>query len=197
MNSAITFPPVRPVLKLTRPSNSTPPTVSEEKWAASLAEERCRLHEDQEALRARETNLREYEARLRILQAEIEGAGAAPAARRTVAPFVRPSSRMPFESDAALQAAWEKLHRARELLEAEQVHLRDERIVLHDQQDDLKRRIEAVARREQRVAEREELLAEATSAMAQPVAGEHTMSAVARLTHMPFAVARSVFGGKK
>ena len=49
-----------------------------------------------------------------------------------------------------VQAAWEKLHRARELLEAEQNHLRDERTVLFDQQHDLKRRADAVATREAR-----------------------------------------------
>ena len=105
MNSAITFPPARPVLKLARSHSSDP---SDEKWAATLAEERCRLSEDQEALRTRETNLREYETRLRVLQAEIEAGAAIMTApvRGTVTPFLRPSSKTPFESEGALQAAW-------------------------------------------------------------------------------------------
>jgi hypothetical protein len=37
----------------------------------------------------------------------------------------------------------------------------------------------------------------AAAPVAQPIASEHTMSAVARLTTAPFAMARSVFGGKK
>lgn len=201
MNSTVTFPPVRPALKLSRPSPAAPAHQSEEKWAATLAEERRRLHEDQEALRVREINLREYEARLRVLQAEIEtgNAGGGRSGRATATPFVRPSSRTPFESDTALQAAWEKLHRARELLEAEQSHQRDERIVMMDQANQLQRREDAVAERESRVAERERLIAQAMSVQpqAQPVASEHTMSAVARLTVAPFAMARSVFGGKK
>jgi hypothetical protein len=201
MNSTINFPQTRPPLKLARSSTIAPTRGSEEKWAASLAEERRRLHEDQESLRVREMNLKEYEARLRVLQAEIEAGGGSGArvGRGTVTPFVRPSSRTPFEQDAALQAAWEKLHRARELLEAEQNHQRDERIVMLDQANNLKARKDLVAERETRVAERERLLAEAlgAAASAQPVAGEHTISAVARLTSAPFAIARSVFGGKK
>lgn len=199
MNSAITFPPVRPALRLTRSSASSAP--SEEKWSATLAEERRRLHEDHEALRLREANLREYENRLRALQAEIEagGAGAIAPARGSVAPFARPSSRPPFESDVALQTAWEKLHRARELLEAEQNHLRDERIVLMDQQNDLQRRTEAVAVREAKVTEREQLLAAAAAPvlLSEPVASEPKESTVTRITRAPFDMARSVFGGKK
>ncbi|MBI5771458.1 MAG: hypothetical protein HZA93_27030 [Verrucomicrobia bacterium] len=201
MNSTTIFPPTRPALKLPRSSSNAPAHGSEEKWAATLAEERRRLHEDQEALRVREINLREYEARLRMLQAEIEAGGASNArtARGTVTPFVRPASRTPFESDAALHAAWEKLHRARELLASEQNHQRDERIGMRDQANNLKIREDRMAEREARVSERERLLAEAINATpaAQPVAAEHTMSAVARLTSAPFAMARSVFGGKK
>src|SRR3954462_7994759 len=110
MNSTITFPPAEPTLKLARPA---------EKWAATLAEERLRLQEDQEILRAREQNLREYESRLRLLQAEIEAGRVAVAnqvspSSRSAAPMgTRPATSAPFHSDPALHAAWEKLHRAR------------------------------------------------------------------------------------
>jgi hypothetical protein len=198
MNSPITFPPAAPALKLVRPTA--------EKWAATLAEERRRLQDDHEVLREREENLREYEARLRALQAEIEAsraavvatpAAAAPVAvpaRPTPSPFGRPSSLTPFGDEIALQAAWEKLHRARELLEVEQTHLRDDRVVIHDQMETFKRREEELAEREAALAEREALIAAATP---QPVASEHTMSAMTRLTTAPFTMARSVFGGKK
>lgn len=187
MNSPITFPPAAPALKLTR--------APAEKWAATLTEERRRLQEDQEALREREANLRDYETRLRALQAEIESGRPAsvPSARVTSSPFTRPSSKAPFADDVALQVAWEKLHRARELLEAEQRHMSQERVTLRDQQKELKQQVEAVAIREARVAAREEELA----ALVQPVAAEHTMSAMTRLTRGPFDMARSVFGGKK
>jgi septal ring factor EnvC (AmiA/AmiB activator) len=188
MNSTITFPPAAPALKLTR--------APAEKWAASLAEERRRLQEDQEALRERETNLRDYEARLRALQSEIE-AGRIGTARPTATPFLRPSSRTPFADDPALQAAWDKLHRAREILEAEQSHMRDERIVHQDREATLKQREDEVAAREAAVAQREELLVAADGGFGEPVGSEHTMSAMTRLTCSPFRIARSVFGGRK
>ncbi len=198
MNTIITFPPAAPTLKLASRSATNP---SSEKWAATLAEERRRLQEDQEALREREANLRDYESRLRSLQAEIEaGRGAPPVTttRNTAAPFLRPTSKAPFADDAALQVAWEKLHRARELFEAEHSHLRDERIVVNDQLAAVKAREEALAAREAAVAAREQLIA-ATNTCAvsgEPVASEHTMSAMTRLTRAPFTMARSVFGKK-
>ena len=190
MNSPITFPPPAPVLKLARPSA--------EKWAATLAEERRRLQEDHDALRDREANLRDYEARLRDLQAEIEASrpgmmppSASSATRPVGFPTPRPSSRTPFTEDPAWHQAWEKLHRARELMEVEQAHLRDERIVFHDQNEEMKRREFLVAGREVQVAEREALVA-----AAEPRACEHPMSAMTRLTTAPFKMARSVFRGK-
>lgn len=192
MNSPITFPPAAPVLKLTR--------APAEKWAATLTEERRRLQEDQDALREREANLRDYEARLRALQAEIEagrGAAPAPATRVTNAPFVRPSSLAAAMDDTALQVAWEKLHRAREILEAEQRHMSEERVTLRDQQAEVKRQTAALAAREASVAEREALLVAAHHDAGEPIAAEHTMSAMTRLTRGPFDMARAVFGGKK
>lgn len=200
MNTMITFPPAAPTLKLaSRNTTTNPPS---EKWAATLAEERHRLLEDQEALREREANLREYEARLRALQAEIEaGRGAPPVTTTgsTAAPFRRPSSRAPFADDQALQVAWEKLHRAREIFEAEQSHLRDDRLVLNDRQAEVKRREDAVVAREAQVAAREQLVAEADARpnAREPIAAEHTMSAMTRLTRAPFDMARTVFGSKK
>ncbi len=198
MNTLITFPARPPALKLTRSVTAVP--AAEEKWVVALAEERRRLAEDHDALRVREENLRDYESRLRALQAEIEvGRTTAVASGRSQTPFVRPTSKAPFESEAALQGAWEKFHRARELLEAEQTHLRDERISTQESEKEIKRREKAVTEREARVAAQERLLAEAdeASAAAQPVAAEHTMSAVTRLTRAPFDMARSMFGGRK
>jgi hypothetical protein len=197
MDSIITFPPPEPSLKLARPSA--------EKWAATLAEERLRFQEDQEALREREENLREYETRLRMLQVEIEagrnvatnqGSQAPVASRSTPPMFQRPSSRAPFTEDPALQAAWEKLHRAREIFEAEQKNLRDDRISIREMELMVKRREQDVAEREARLAEREALVTAATPAS---VAAQdpHHVSAVSRITRAPFDMARSVFGGRK
>src|SRR3954462_5598190 len=155
MNSTITFPSPEPTLKLPRAA---------EKWAATLAEERRRLQEDHEALRSREENLREYETRLRALQAEIEAGRAAAVAaapapapapvRVTQVPFHRTPSGTPFADEAALHAAWEKLHRARELFEAEQTHMREDRILIHDKMETIKRRETELSEREARLAER-------------------------------------------
>lgn len=196
MNPTITFPSQGPELKLARPSA--------EKWAATLAEERRRLQEDQEALRERENNLREYEARLRALQADIESARLATPAHPAIASgsrsptghFQRPSSRAPFVDDAALQAAWEKLHRAHELFEAEQAHLRDDRIAVREQEAAVKRREEAIAARELRLAEREALVAAALPAAIPVQAQPASDSAVSKFTRGPFNLARSVFGKK-
>lgn len=183
------------MLKLSRPSA--------EKWAMTLAEERRKLQEDHDALREREANLRDYETRLRAMQTEIEAnraGAAAPVARSTratVTPFQRPSSRTPFTDDPALHTAWEKLHRARELLEVEQVHLRDERVTMHEQVEMLKRREAQFSAHEMQLAQREAALTAATNPEPEPIAGEHTMSAMTRLTTAPFKMARSVFRGKK
>jgi predicted transcriptional regulator len=206
MNPIITFPhSVEPSLRL--------PRVSAEKWAETLAEERRRLQEDHEALREREVNLREYEARLRALQAEIDANRTAPAPRAQALGYsytpaaastsTRPTSKTPFHDDAALQTAWDKLHRAREILEAEQNHLRDERIMLREQVAAVKAREQAVSEREAKLAEREALMTEVASMQEvhhEPVAPEHaanTMSAVTKLTLAPFNMARSMFGAKK
>jgi hypothetical protein len=193
----ITFPPPEPELKLARPSA--------EKWAATLAEERLRLQEDQDTLREREKNLREYEARLRALQADIESVRGAPAVASTPAAtashrstpplFHRPTSRAPFSEDPALQAAWEKLHRARGILEAEQKNLRDERIAIREQETTVKRREEELTLREARLAEREALVAAAMPPPPNP-STEDKRSTVSRITRAPFDMARSVFGKK-
>ena len=185
------FPPTEPALKLTRPSA--------EAWAATVAEERRHLLEDQEALREREQNLRNYEVRLRALQAEIDAShsAAAPKSSDSTSPF--PSgqgTRGPFGGETALKTAWDKLHRARELFEAEQSHLREDRHAIREQITALKHREEAVSAREALLNERE-THANAAALPAQPVAGAQTESAVSRLTRVPFNMARSVFGGKK
>jgi hypothetical protein len=197
MNSTVTFPAPAPELKL--------PRASAEKWQATLNEERRRLQEDQEALRERESNLREYEGRLRAWQAEIDAGRATtarPAAPANPPPAATPSlrpSRAPFNAeDPALQAAWEKVHRARELLEAEQNHLRDDRVAVREQENNLKKREEAVTAREALAEEREALIAAAMpEVVARVAAAEQPESTVMRLTRAPFAMARSVFGGKK
>lgn len=191
MNTPITFPPAEPALKLVRPSA--------EKWAATLAEERRRLAEDHEALREREKNLRDYETRLRALQAEIESVRPPSQGEPVVAARSTPMARTgsgAADNDPALQLAWKKVHRAREILEAEQRNLRDERLAMREMDTRLKQREASVSRREELLAEREAVVLAALPPE-EPAAGEPALSAVTRLTQAPFKMARSVFRGKK
>ncbi|HMD61659.1 MAG TPA: hypothetical protein VKG78_09515 [Opitutaceae bacterium] len=107
----------------------------------------------------------------------------------------------PFEGDssnpygyAALQAAWDKLYRARALLEAEQAHLRDDRIALQGELDALEVRRQTIAARETRIQH-----LEATAAIDQEEAEDErdAPSAMSKLTRAPFEMARHVFGPKK
>ncbi len=101
--------------------------------ATQIAQERRRWHEDLDLLREQETNLREYESRLRKLQAQLE-------ADRVLWFSSRPVSRSPFQDDAAVKAAWEKLQRATDLLEAERAVFRDERMAMKELESEIKRR---------------------------------------------------------
>ena len=64
-------------------------------------------------------------------------------------PFEDGSASSPH-GQAGLQAAWDKLYKARAILEAEQVHLRDDRIALQGEIDLLQQREQNVAARELR-----------------------------------------------
>jgi hypothetical protein len=190
-NPVIAFPAARPELKLSSLSADRPDAVQ-----ASQAMERHHLDQDHEALRDREANLRDYESRLRLWQAQIESSLQPPPVASYVAPVAlgRAPSISPFEGDAALQSGWEKLHRARELLEAEQAHVRDDRLNLKETAALLKRHETALTAREASLAQREATLAAAlTAQQAEPV---KQPSAILRFTQSPFTLAKSVFGGK-
>ena len=101
---------------------------------------------------------------------------------------------------AALQAAWDKLYRARSILEAEQTHLRDDRIALQGEIDALEGREQALAVREQRVklVEIQALQAALDKEEAQDAQqAKDSESALSKLTRAPFDLARSVLGKKK
>jgi hypothetical protein len=180
MKPMIAFPSTRPELKLTSHSSAPHPL-----------EERRRMDEDLEALRLREANLREYEAHLRNWQEQIEKGQTQSNPPHYITPAVMTGT--PFEADAALHIAWDKLIRARELLEAEQAHLRDDRLNLREATAVLKRREDALSAREARLAEGEAQLSAAVDAS---IAEQTHSSALARFTQAPFAMAKSVFGGK-
>jgi hypothetical protein len=149
---------------------------------ASLDAAQRQLAEDLEMMRQREDNLRAYETRLRVLQARLEGGE-----RHVPPPAPPPSlSRPPLGAAAALDAAWARLHRARELLEVEQKHLVEGRLLLKEE-------TQALARREAAVAEREARLAAAAPRPAPTAPAADKAGAAAGLTRAPFALARAVF----
>lgn len=164
---------------------------------ASLAEERRQMNEDLAALRESEENLRAYEAHLRAQQEQIEATRAS-----TAHPMPSPgtSSFSPFSPDElTLQAAWEKVIRARELLEAEQAHLRDDRLQMREEYAALKQREAAVKQREDAIMARE-LAGHGGSARASgnaAVPATTAFSSMTKFTLAPFNLARAVLRGSK
>lgn len=169
-------------LKLARAAASAPETTT-------LAAERQALQEDLEALRQREENLRAYERRLRELQAELDARTGAPT-RGSRTPFAGVAKGELGDVDA-LKAGWEKLHRAREIFEAEQAVLRDDRLAVREHEQQLRDREHALAEREAKVAAREEALQEAMNARAGQPGRE------AKASRSPFQFARAVLRGSK
>jgi DNA repair exonuclease SbcCD ATPase subunit len=95
---------------------------------------------------------------------------------------------------ASLQEAWDKLYKARAILEAEQSHLRDDRIAFQGEIDAVAAREQAVAAHEMRIRQIE-LQAQLEKADAEDAKADK--STLSKLTRAPFEIARSVFGPKK
>lgn len=161
------------------------------------ADARWRFESDLAGLREREANLREYEARLRSWQERLDAAGVVPRPSFSLPPFGGSASPLPGALDVDLRGAWEKLYRARALLEAEQKQVRDDRMVVRGIKSELERREAELAAREAAVRERElRPPAAAPVAVSRPVE-ESTLSAVRRLTEAPLQAARAVFKPSK
>ena len=166
--------------------------------STQIAQERRRWHEDLDLLREQETNLREYEARLRQLQAQLE-------ADRVLWFSSRPASRSPFQDDAAVKAAWEKLQRATDLLEAERAVFRDERMTMREVEADLKRRESKLEELDGKLTEQEKRLrglpVPSTPPFASSGKGLPTAPAANKplrmLSRSPFDVAKSLLGRKE
>lgn len=192
--TTISFPqrPVELKVRRTRAPFQPDPAATEEVPATPVATPGS-VASDLEALRVCEENLRAYEARLREWQDELEQAQQRVSPRASAQPWVRRvEAAVPARSDA-----WQKLIRARELLEVEQKNLRDDRITLQGYEQQLKEREARLAERESRVAAREQALAAARPpAPATPTRAKKQANAIDSLTRAPFALAKSVFGAK-
>ncbi len=152
-------------------------------------ESRWQVEIDLAGLREREANLRLYEARLRTWQEQLDATGVRGVALRSASPFGGMSG-SPFGGDEELRSAWEKLHRARALLEAEQNQVRDDRMVLRDLRADLERREGELAARETALAQRQiEVPVPSPISAGEP----KSSSGVFRLAQAPLLAARAVF----
>jgi len=147
-------------------------------------EERDRLEAERLMLRETEDNLRAYEAQLRAMQTDID-ASRENDLTTSVSPFPA--------GELSLQSAWDKLIRARELLDSEQASFRDDRMVLKAEQAELRRQQANFATREAALSAREQALISAI----EPMAAEKSMSVITRLSRTPFEFARAVFRAGK
>ena len=104
-----------------------------------------------------------------------------------------------------MQAEWDKLIRAREILEHEQAHLRGDRLALKDEAAVLRRRAAALDDRETNLAERERALlaaessadARATDKSDEEKSADTSPHLIAKLTMAPFAMGRSLLSRPK
>lgn len=191
---AISFPnrPVELKVKRSRPPQQPDPAAAAEVPAGPIAPGNG-VTSDLEALRTCEENLRAYEAHLRAWQAELEQAQLRLSPRASAHPWShRAEGSAPAQHDG-----WQKLLRARELLEVEQKNLRDDRITLQGYEEQLRDREARLAEREARVTAREQALAAAhPPGPAASTRGKKPATAMDTLTRAPFALAKSVFGAK-
>jgi DNA-binding response OmpR family regulator len=150
--------------------------------------DRRQLQEAFELLREQETNLRAYEQRLRAMGEEAEAARVQSAAPR--------QSRDPFQRDATLEAAWTRLNRAMDMLEAERRNFTSEKLVLKEELAQLKAMQTALRQREEMLEAREaQLTAPPAGLPAGPVADP--VSSRASFTRTPFKAARAIFSNSK
>ncbi len=157
--------------------------------AAKIARERRRWHDDLDLLREQETNLKEYESRLRKVQTQLE-------ADRVLwfSTTARPETKSPFD-DGALREAWQKLQRASELLESERAHVRNDRLYTQEKDAALKAREEQLAARELKVADAETRMTARLAAA--PTVAPAPSGPMRTLARAPLEMAKSVFGGSK
>lgn len=113
--------------------------------STTIAQERRRWHEELDQLREREENLRRYEQRLREMQAQLES-------ERLTSANASAAEHTNGQNDPQLLTAWEKLHRASELLEAERATFRDERMAMKDLEQTIRRREERLRQLEEQIA---------------------------------------------
>ena len=157
-------------------NESTTPETDE---AARLEKLRLQLSADIETMQQKETSLREYEQKLRLL---VEQASASQSAQNSNQHHVTTGRE-------ALDTEWEKYERAHALLEAARRSLTDDRLALKDREERVMIREQEVSRREAWLKGREQQVAAKAEAEAIAAAAPKPKMS---FTTAPLAAARNL-----
>ncbi len=164
---------------------TTPATPNTAQEAAHLKKLRDQISTDIEAMQQKEASLKAYEQRLRLLMEHNQQGQPAPQSNHH---YVNAGP----DSQAALDAEWDKYNRAHALLEAARRGLTDDRLALKDREEKLTQRESDVARREGWIRARElEIAAVVAAKAAIPVVPEPTF------VSDPFRATRNLLRSKK
>jgi hypothetical protein len=173
-------------------THTTPATPETTKEATHLAKLRAQLSNDMEAIQQKEASLKEYEQRLRLLMEHNQQGQPAPQANQFFVSSSGPNSQ------AALDAEWEKYNRAHALLEAARRGLTDDRLAFKEREERLTAREVEVSRREAWVKAREqELAAPAASAKSTASAAKATQASTPSFATSSLRAARNLLRPKK
>lgn len=167
---------------MSTPAENTPSTEQVRFEISQLEKMRAQIMNDMEAMRAQEHNLRAFESRIRDSMPPMPMSG-------TQSPFAMPNS----GSNPGFSGDFEKLQRARALIEAERRTLTDERLVLREERDILKQREEVLRQREETLQAREAQVLVREQSLNKP-APEPTPKSSSRT---PFEVAKGLFNIKR
>jgi hypothetical protein len=160
------------------------PTTFETEETARLEKLRTQLSTDIEAMQQKEASLREYEQKLRLL---VEHASNTQPPMTTNQHIVTTG-----QTQAALDAEWEKYQRANALLEAARRSLTDDRLALKEREEKVMVREQEVARREAWIKAREQQVAAKLEAEAV-----EARKPKPSFTAAPFLAARNFFSHDK
>lgn len=152
--------------------------------AAHLEKLRSQISTDIEDMQQKETSLREYEQRLRLLVEHAQNSRPPQTANQFY------SNTAP--TTASVDAEWEKYRRAHALLEAARRGLCDDRLALKEREEKLQLREEEVTRREAWITVREQEMEASTQARIAPPPILAAPKPKTSFTAAPFLAARNL-----
>jgi hypothetical protein len=165
--------------------NTNPANAPENQEVAHLEKLRSQISTDIEDMQQKESSLREYEQRLRLLVEHAHNS-------RSPHPAAVPSAPATPNVDS-IDAEWEKYRRAHSLLEAARRGLCDDRLALRDREEKSLQREEEVSRREAWVKVREQEIEAQALLRAQELEQLKTKpKRKASFTVAPFLAARNL-----